>query len=73
MAEEDRDGDRYCFVGFDMNRDGDCADSGEEGGSFVDCNDDDAAISPVTDGDPTVEICTDEVDNNCDGSIDAFD
>lgn len=69
----DRDGDRYCFVGFDLNDDGDCADPGEEGGSFVDCNDDDIAITPVTDGEPTVEICTDMVDNNCDGSTDAFD
>ena len=68
----DRDGDRFCFVGFDMNRDGDCADAGEEGGGS-DCNDDDAAIVPESGGMITPEICIDEVDNNCDGSVDGFD
>ena len=68
----DRDGDRYCFVGFDMNRDGDCADAGEEGGS-TDCDDENASIVPAVGGEPTMEVCTDSVDNNCDGSTDAGD
>ncbi|HJK90511.1 MAG TPA: MopE-related protein [Polyangiaceae bacterium LLY-WYZ-15_(1-7)] len=64
----DTDGDRYCFVGFDMNRDGDCADEGEEGGSATDCDDGSAEVNPTAD-----EQCTDGVDNNCDGSLDAYD
>ncbi|MEM9068709.1 MAG: MopE-related protein [Myxococcota bacterium] len=68
----DRDGDRYCFVGFDMNRDGDCADPGEEGGS-TDCDDMNPDVVPARGGELTIEICTDELDNNCDGSTDAFD
>jgi MYXO-CTERM domain-containing protein len=63
----DGDRDRYCFVGFDRNTDGDCADSGEESGS-TDCNDAAAALNPAA-----TEHCTDTVDNDCDGSIDAYD
>ncbi|MEM7447507.1 MAG: MopE-related protein [Myxococcota bacterium] len=64
----DTDGDRYCLVGFDANLDGDCADIDEEGGTLVDCDDSLASISPVA-----VEICTDGLDNDCDGSTDAAD
>ncbi|MBX3246415.1 MAG: putative metal-binding motif-containing protein [Myxococcales bacterium] len=63
----DLDGDRYCFVGFDMNRNGHCADPGEEGGS-IDCDDTDPAVNPTA-----TEICTDGIDNDCNGSIDAYD
>ncbi len=63
----DTDGDRYCFVGFDFNRDGDCADDGEEAG-LTDCDDGVRAINPTA-----TEVCTDGVDNDCDGSTDAFD
>jgi len=63
----DLDRDRYCFVGFDRNTDGDCADSGEESGS-TDCDDAAAALNPAA-----TELCTDRVDNDCDGSIDAYD
>ncbi len=68
----DRDGDRYCFVGFDQNRDGDCADAREEGG-LTDCDDTNPMITPAVGGELTAEVCTDEIDNDCDGSIDAFD
>ena len=66
----DTDGDRYCFVGFDENRDGDCADEGEMGlpGVGTDCNDDDPLVFP-----DAIDECTDGVDNNCDGSTDAYD
>ncbi len=63
----DLDGDRYCFVGFDMNRDGDCADDGELGRGS-DCADDDPAVNP-----DATDLCTDGLDNNCDGSADAYD
>jgi MYXO-CTERM domain-containing protein len=64
----DRDGDRYCPVGFDMNRNGNCIDAGEETGNG-DCNDDDPAVNPTA-----TEICTDGgVDNDCDGVADAAD
>src|SRR5262249_45344383 len=57
-----------CFVGFDRNHDGDCADSGELGGAATDCNDGDATVGPAA-----TEVCTDHVDNDCDGSLDAHD
>ena len=68
----DADDDRYCFVGFDMNDDGDCADEGEEGGS-TDCDDENPDVVPAIGGEPTMEICTDMWDNNCDGSLNARD
>lgn len=74
----DRDGDRYCFVGFDMNRDGDCADPGEEGDP--DCDDDDADVNPTVVEACTAAnlatcalLCTDGRDDDCDGSPDSFD
>lgn len=70
----DGDGDRYCLLGglgtrggFDLNRDGDCVDANEEGG-VGDCRDDDPAIRPGI-----VEICIDNIDNDCNGSLDALD
>lgn len=63
----DRDGDRYCFVGFDGNSDGDCADSGEPMGAG-DCDDTSAAVNPAV-----AEDCTNGVDDDCDGGTDAFD
>ncbi|MEM1415716.1 MAG: putative metal-binding motif-containing protein [Myxococcota bacterium] len=70
----DTDGDRYCLQGetggeggFDRNRDGDCVDRNEEGGTG-DCDDADPDISPIA-----AEVCIDGVDNDCDGSIDAGD
>ncbi|MFK8000130.1 MAG: MopE-related protein [Polyangiales bacterium] len=63
----DLDGDRYCFVGFDMNRDGDCADSGEIGGG-TDCDDDNPLAAPEL-----PEMCLNGFDDNCDGSPDGRD
>jgi len=63
----DGDRDRYCFVGFDRNMDRDCADPGEESGS-TDCDDANAALNPAA-----TELCTDALDNDCDGSIDGYD
>jgi hypothetical protein len=66
----DRDGDGYCFVGPDRNRDGDCVDANEFGFA-TDCDDTSAIAMSVN---PTAtEVCTDEVDNDCDGSVDALD
>ena len=64
----DMDGDRYCFVGFDMNLDGDCADPGEASGVGADCRDDLAAVNPTA-----TESCIDGLDNDCNGSVDAYD
>jgi hypothetical protein len=64
----DRDGDRYCPAGFDLNRNGNCVDPGEEMGSG-DCDDDDPAVNPTV-----TEVCTDGgADNDCDGAADAAD
>ena len=63
----DQDGDRYCFVGFDMNRDGDCADPGELGGG-TDCDDENEFAAPEL-----TEMCLNGFDDNCDGSPDGRD
>ena len=63
----DMDGDRYCFEGFDMNRDGNCTGPGE-GGNGSDCDDANASVNPTA-----TEICIDGFDNDCDGSTDAYD
>jgi MYXO-CTERM domain-containing protein len=62
----DRDGDRYCVVGFDMNRDGVCL--GMEVTGAGDCDDADLNVNPTI-----AEVCTDGVDNDCDGVADAAD
>ena len=62
----DTDGDRYCFVGFDMNEDGFCL--GAEVTGEGDCDDMNAALNPTV-----MEICTDGLDNDCDGATDASD
>src|SRR5690606_26240450 len=59
-------GDRYCAVGFDMNRDGFCL--GDEVTGAGDCDDTNDALSPAA-----TEICTDGLDNDCDGVADALD
>lgn len=63
----DTDGDSYCFVGADMDGDGTCTGEGEASGDG-DCDEADAAVNPTA-----VEVCTDGIDNDCDGSPDAAD
>ncbi len=63
----DRDGDGFCPMGRDMNRDRDCIDSGEMTGD-VDCDDDQVTVSPAAG-----ENCLDSLDNDCDMAIDAAD
>ena len=66
----DTDGDQYCEAGFDRNGDGDCADENEgEGGS--DCRDDLADVNPTVS--EAGAMCTDGIDNDCDGSLDHND
>ena len=63
----DRDGDRYCGAGFDFNRDGLCTAEGELDRA-VDCDDTRADVSPAA-----TELCTDGLDNDCNGIADAWD
>lgn len=65
----DQDGDAYCPVGgIDLNDDGDCADTGEIS-VYSDCNDFSNSINPsVTEAGA---LCTNGVDDDCDGSLDA--
>lgn len=62
----DADGDRYCFVGFDMNEDGRCL--GDEATGRGDCDDGDPLLHPAAS-----EVCTDGLDNDCDGAADSAD
>src|SRR4030095_16118262 len=63
----DTDGDRYCYVGFDQDRNGNCTGETEVGKS-TDCDEASALVNPGAQ-----EVCTDGIDNNCDGSSDAYD
>jgi MYXO-CTERM domain-containing protein len=63
----DSDGDEYCAVGRDLNLNGNCLDPGEFG-LAGDCNDASDQVNPATE-----EGCFDSLDNDCDGSVDAFD
>ncbi|MEQ9651139.1 MAG: MopE-related protein [Sandaracinaceae bacterium] len=66
-GDADTDGDTYCCVGMDMNADGDCLDAGEHDMSF-DCDETDATVSS---GAP--ELCTNAIDNDCDGAATLLD
>lgn len=57
----DDDQDRVCWFGNDNNNDGDCIDAGEKTNAF-DCNDSDPLTSSVAS-----EVCSNAVDNNCNG------
>ncbi|MCA9529405.1 MAG: hypothetical protein KC543_04640, partial [Myxococcales bacterium] len=61
----DRDGDGFCPSGRDLNGDGDCLDEGEAGtsGEVDDCDDADPARHPGA-----RELCTLDVDLDCDGA-----
>ena len=63
----DTDMDGYCAVGQDLDGNGDCTGVGEDV-LPGDCDETDAAVNPMA-----TEICTDEIDNNCDDSVDAAD
>ena len=63
----DNDGDGWCPAGEDRNEDGDCRDANEDSDAG-DCDDSNAAIGPHAE-----ELCDDELDNNCDGWVDAAD
>ena len=58
--------DAACIVCTDADNDGYSVEGG--GCGAVDCNDNDLAVSPGA-----VELCTDAVDNDCDGLIDCAD
>lgn len=62
----DADGDRYCAVGFDMNLDGVCL--GTELTDYGDCDETNPALNPGV-----AEVCTDAMDNDCDGRADSAD
>jgi MYXO-CTERM domain-containing protein len=66
-GDRDDDGDGDCCLGHDVNGDGDCLDVGERDGSF-DCDDADPGVSSVA-----AEICTNAIDNDCDGLLPADD
>ncbi|MGE0786095.1 MAG: MopE-related protein [Sandaracinaceae bacterium] len=61
----DADGDHFCFVGADLDRNGVCTGMGEQDGRG-DCDETSVDVRPTT-----TELCTDGIDNNCDGSTDA--
>lgn len=63
----DHDGDGYCRAGWDLDANGSCV-SGSEPNGPRDCNDDDAAVNPRA-----LEVCTDAIDNDCDGRRDGSD
>lgn len=57
----DADGDRYCWFGVDTNQDGDCLDAGENTTDY-DCDDSSVDIRPGV-----AELCSDLIDNDCNG------
>ncbi len=63
----DRDGDGFCGAGLDDNGDGDCVDDSEDRFG-ADCDDTNRDIHPRG-----VERCDNELDDDCDGRVDADD
>lgn len=60
-GNHDADGDRVCWFGRDLNGNGHCNDEGEPLSGF-DCNDALASAHSLA-----TEICTNDIDNDCDG------
>jgi hypothetical protein len=67
VAFRDLDRDSFCPVGRDINRDGDCDDADEAEGNG-DCDDTNHDVNPLED-----EVCTNEIDDDCDGDSDERD
>lgn len=65
FTDDDHDG--FCEKGQDKTFDGDCLDGGESTAG-QDCNDENDQQSPIR-----IEVCTDGVDNNCNGRADYLD
>lgn len=65
VYDDDQDG--FCRHGIDDNGDGDCLDAAEDRGGF-DCDDGEDGVRPGA-----VEICTDQIDNDCDTFVDGED
>jgi len=63
----DADGDRYCWIGRDLNMDGDCTDT-DEISAGQDCNDNAASVNSGA-----TELCDDDIDNDCDGRVSLLD
>jgi hypothetical protein len=63
----DQDGDGFCGEGWDLDGDGDCSSALEPAGPG-DCNDGAADVNPESH-----ELCTDGIDNDCDGRTDGSD
>jgi hypothetical protein len=63
----DFDTDGYCPLGRDLNDNGACLDAGEDE-AVGDCDDGNALVNP-----DDVEVCDDEIDNDCDGLTDSDD
>ena len=70
-GDHDFDGDGFCPLGRDINGDGDCLDDGEQ--TFEsDCEEDRPDVNPAA-SESTVEECTDQLDNDCDGMTNLAD
>ena len=69
-SDMDMDGDGYCPIGIDMSTppNGTCDDVGEQPAGVGDCNDGDGTVNPAA-----TEVCTDMLDNDCDGFPDFRD
>ncbi|MGF1465027.1 MAG: MopE-related protein [Sandaracinaceae bacterium] len=63
----DTDDDGYCFVGPDQDGDGRCTSAGEQVGAG-DCDDTRRRVNPEA-----TEVCTDDLDNDCNGTRDSAD
>ena len=63
----DTDMDGYCLAGRDLDGNGECTGTGENV-LPGDCDETNALVNPVA-----TEVCTDQIDNDCDGDVDQDD